>query len=342
MGFTLHMIHWSTLRTLFLTGVLMFFFDQARTQQVGRYSMYMQNFYAINPAAAGLEDHLDATLGYRQQWLGFENSPQNYFVSANMPLAKEMRSPAPNSLRISSPDAYDKLLPTSRQSKSAIGGMVNVNSYGAFRYTQAYATYAFHLPVTRKLNLSFGSNVGVNSFTIDRSLISLEMPQDAFFDQILVDAQQNSTLLDIDVGFMLYSKRMFLGYSSEQLLGNRIGFGGKAQFGDLVTHHRVLIGRSFRLDRNWRFIPNGFVYFTTTNLLSVEANIRVDYRDQIWGGISYRHQDAIIPMIGMYVNNQIKLGYAYDFNISGLRQYIPAGSHELMLGFMFGNKRVVF
>lgn len=311
-------------------------------QQVGRYSMYMQNFYALNPAAAGLENHLDVTMGYRQQWLGFEHAPQNYFASANMPLAREVRSPAPNSMRISQPEAYDELLPSSRRSKSGVGGMVNVNSYGAFRYTQAYGTYSFHLPVTRRFNLSFGSNVGINAFTIDQSLISLEIPEDAFFDLVMADAQQNSTLLDIDVGFLLYSKRLFIGYSSEQLLGNRIAFGGRAQFGDLVTHHRLLFGRTFRVNRDWKIMPNGFVYFTLQSLLSVEANVRFDFRDQIWGGISYRHQDAVIPMIGMYINNQIKLGYAFDYNISGLRQYIPATSHELMIGFMFGNKRAVF
>ena len=73
-------------------------------QQVSWYSMYMQNFYAINPAATGLEDHLDATMGYRKQWIGFANSPQTYFISANMPLTKTFQNPANSALRISAPD----------------------------------------------------------------------------------------------------------------------------------------------------------------------------------------------------------------------------------------------
>lgn len=329
-------------RYMTLLVVLLMQCAPALSQQVGRYSMYMQNFYALNPAAAGLEDHIDATLGYRQQWIGFEHSPQNYFVSANMPLRKELHTAASSSMRISDPSAYDHLLPKERQSKSGIGMMANVNQYGAFKYTQLYGTYSFHLPVSRKFNFSFGANAGINSFTIDQNLISLEIPDDRFYDQVLADAQQNSTLLDIDVGFMFYSKRMFIGYSTEQLVGNRIAFGGKTQFGDLYTHHRLLFGRTIRVNRDWKLIPNGFVYFTSRSLLSVEANLRFDFRDQIWGGISYRHNDAIIPMIGMYVNNQIKLGYAFDYTISEIRKYIPGGSHELMLGFMFGNKRAVF
>lgn len=311
-------------------------------QQVGRYSMYMQNFYAINPAAAGLEDHLDITLGYRQQWLGFENAPQNYFLSANMPLNKEYRSPAPASLRISDPNLYSADLPQSRTSKSGVGAMVNVNQYGAFKYTQAFGTYAFHLPITSKLNLSFGTNVGINAYTIDRSLINLEMPNDSYYDEVLADARQNSTLLDIDVGFMLYAKRYFFGYSSEQLLGNNVSFGSKVQYGKLLVYHRLLFGKTFVVNRYMRVIPSGFVYFTSRTLLSVEANIRFDYHDQVWWGVSYRHKDAIVPMAGLYINDQLKIGYAFDYCISPLRQYAGAGSHEFMIGFMFGNKRVVF
>lgn len=304
--------------------------------------MYMQNFYAINPAAAGLEDHLDVTIGYRKQWLGFQNAPQNYFVSANMPLSKEARSPLPSSIRVSNPDAYKQELPQPRNSKSGAGVMVNVHQYGAFRFTQAYGTYAFHLPITKKLNISFGTNVGINAYTIDQSVINLEVPNDSYYDAAIADAQANRTLLDIDVGFMLYSSQFFLGYSSEQLLGNNVSFGSGTNYGDLLVHHRILFGRKFRVNRNYTVIPNGFAYITRTGLLSAEINTRVDYRDQIWGGISYRHKDAIVPMVGVYINDQIKIGYAYDVNISSIRKYVGAGSHEFMLGFMFGNKRVVF
>ena len=325
--------------TLFLT---LFVIYGLNAQQVGRYSMYMQNFYAINPAAAGLEDHLDATLGYRKQWLGFDNSPQNYFVSANMPLNKEFRDPRSSSLRTSDPNIYSEQLPTSRKSKSGAGVMVNVNQYGAFKYTQAYATYAFHLPVTKKLNISFGANIGINSYSIDRQLIELEIPEDDYYDLVLADAQANSTLLDIDIGLMLYAKRFFLGYSSEQLLGNNVSFGSGTNYGDLLVHHRLLFGRTFKVNRNLKIVPNGFVYATRNGILSTEINARFDYRDQVWAGVSYRHKDAIVPMFGLYINDQIKIGYAYDFTISNLRKYVPGGSHEFMLGFMFGNKRAVF
>ncbi|GAB4383573.1 MAG: type IX secretion system membrane protein PorP/SprF [Salibacteraceae bacterium] len=311
-------------------------------QQVGRYSMYMQNFYAVNPAAAGLEEHLDATIGYRQQWIGMPNAPQNYFISANMPLKKEFRSPVPGSIRISDPSAYKAELPASRTARAGIGAMANVNQYGAFKYTQLYATYAYHLPVTKKMNLSFGANVGLNMRTIDQQLITLEMPDDPYYSQVITDVQQNSSMLDIDIGFMLYARKFFVGYSSEQLLGNTVVFGSNLGGRQLIVHHKLLLGKTIWINRKLKAIPNGFIYFTRQGLLSLEANVRLDYRDQVWAGLSYRHQDAVIPMFGVYINDQIKIGYAYDLNIGGLRRYVPGGSHEIMLGFMFGNKREVF
>ncbi|MEZ4722276.1 MAG: type IX secretion system membrane protein PorP/SprF [Flavobacteriales bacterium] len=314
----------------------------AYAQQVGRYSMYMQNFYAINPAAAGLEDHLDATIGYRKQWLGIDNSPQMYFVSANMPLGRQFQSPQMGSARTSDPSQYMKQFPIQRKSKHGVGAMINVNQYGAFKYTQAYGTYAYHLPITSRMNLSFGANVGINSQAIDQGLIDLEIPDDNFYDQVIADAQQNSTLLDMDIGLMLYARPFFIGYSSEQLLGNHVSFGGSTNYGKLLVHHKLLFGKTFKVNRQWSILPNGFVTATMEGIISTELNVRVDYKDQLWGGLSYRNKDAIIPMFGMYINDQFKLGYAYDITISQLRAYSPGGSHEIMLGIMFGNKRAVF
>lgn len=311
-------------------------------QQIGRYSMYMQNFYSVNPASAGLENHLDVTTGYRQQWIGLSHAPRTFFVSANMPLSKEVRSPAPASMRISDPNQYQSMFPPTRKLKHAVGAMANVSQYGAFKFTRAYATYAVHLPITKKLNLGFGTNVGFSSFNIDQRLIQLELPNDPFYDQSLIDAQQNNSLLDIDAGLMLYSRTFFVGYSTAQLLGNNVSFGSKMLYGELPIHHRLLFGYNIRVNRDWKLLPNGFVFLSKTGLMTAELNVRVDFRDQLWCGLSYRHFDAVIPMFGVYLNNQFKLGYAYDYTISNLRNYAPGGSHEIMIGWMFGNKRMVF
>lgn len=61
----------------------------AFAQQLGQYSQYLNNQFILNPAAAGEHDYLDVDLSFRQQWVGFDNAPQNYYLSAHTPIGKK-------------------------------------------------------------------------------------------------------------------------------------------------------------------------------------------------------------------------------------------------------------
>ena len=47
---------------------------------------YVVNGLAINPAFAGCNDALSATISYRDQWVGFKDSPKSCFLSVHTPL----------------------------------------------------------------------------------------------------------------------------------------------------------------------------------------------------------------------------------------------------------------
>ena len=63
---------------------------------------------------------------------------------------------------------------------------------------------------------------------------------------------------------------------------------------------------------------------------SFDLNVKVSYQNSVWGGISYRHNDAIVAMIGYELNDRFNIGYSYDVTLSGLRGY-SSGSHEIVL-----------
>jgi hypothetical protein len=69
----------------------------------------------------------------------------------------------------------------------------------------------------------------------------------------------------------------------------------------------------------------------------VEANMKVQYRDLLWAGGSYRYQNGFAAMVGFNVGNTFNVGYAYDFTTTVLNT-ASHGSHELILGFILGNK----
>ena len=55
-------------------------------QQRSQYSMYMANPYLVNPALVGSEDYIDIKVGGRQQWVGFDGSPRNQYITVHSPL----------------------------------------------------------------------------------------------------------------------------------------------------------------------------------------------------------------------------------------------------------------
>jgi type IX secretion system PorP/SprF family membrane protein len=71
--------------------------------------------------------------------------------------------------------------------------------------------------------------------------------------------------------------------------------------------------------------------------VQVEANFKLQYQDRFWGGASYRHKDGFAAMIGLNVSNTFNIGYSYDYTTSALNNY-SKGTHEIVLGFIIGNK----
>ena len=80
-----------------------------------------------------------------------------------------------------------------------------------------------------------------------------------------------------------------------------------------------------------------YINGSSKNGFQPEVNLKLQYRDLLWVGGSYRHQDGYAAMLGLNVNNTFNVGYAYDFTTTNLNT-VSRGTHELMIGFLLGNK----
>jgi len=66
--------------------------------------------------------------------------------------------------------------------------------------------------------------------------------------------------------------------------------------------------------------------------LTLDFNIKVNFKEQMWGGLSYRTNDALVIIAGYNIKDKINIGYSYDVTLSELKQY-STGSHEILLGY---------
>jgi len=76
---------------------------------------------------------------------------------------------------------------------------------------------------------------------------------------------------------------------------------------------------------------------TETSPFQVDVNTKVFYKEDYSLGISYRHKDAVVVMLGVKFK-QFYLGYAYDIVLSNIQKY-SAGSHEIIVGFNIQQSR---
>jgi hypothetical protein len=72
--------------------------------------------------------------------------------------------------------------------------------------------------------------------------------------------------------------------------------------------------------------------------LAIEGSLQLEYKQRYWFGASYRHQDAVVGMVGMNISTRFKFGYSFDFSINRYNTY-KSGGHELVLGIMLGRNR---
>lgn len=314
----------------------------ALSQQIPQYSQYLRNQFMVNPASAGVYDFLDITASGRWQWIGFGNEPRTAYLSGAGLLGKKEKVRYNPSFRVSQGPVKNPDVGTGKL-KHAIGGQVLIDEYGAFRRSQIAATYAIHLPINEKMNMSFGTRLGMsnNSFLQDRAVVlNTKDPYadydggDAGYDDFV---KNNSSvwIMDVGVGMYLYSKNLFVGVSADQLSKDLVQVGSSTANFNTQIHYNLTAGYKIPLDETMTIMPALLIKNMQPAPFSMEYSIQMEYLEWLWGGFSYRHKDAIVGFFGMNISQKFKFGYSYDFSLSRFRG-LSSGGHELVLGYMIG------
>ncbi|MBI1836777.1 MAG: type IX secretion system membrane protein PorP/SprF [Flavobacteriia bacterium] len=302
-------------------------------QQIPQYSQYMRNQYMANPGAAGSYDFMDITLSGRSQWTGFDNAPMTSYLSFTSPVKTNQAKYNPG-IRTGSGIVPNPSVGTGKL-KHAYGGQFLADQYGAFRKMQFSGTYAIHLPLTDKMNLSFGTKIGLsnNAFIQSRAVVIDPTTDQTYIDYTSNNASRN--FVDIGAGLYLYSNKFFFGLAADQLTKKMISFGASSANYDPQIYFNITSGVKLQASQNIKIIPSFIVKYMAPAPISIEGSILVEYKDWLWTGVSYRNTDAIIAMVGLNINRKLKFGYSYDYSISKFNKY-SSGGHELVLGIMLG------
>jgi len=294
-------------------------------QQLAQYSQYLHNPILINPATTGINNNVNINLSYRNQWTGFNEAPKTYYLSVDATLFREKNS---SSLRMSRP-GYTVVRKRSTTLNHGVGGFVIADTYGAFSNTSAYLTYAMHITLSKTIKMSLGLSAGMSHWKLNEDKVTVADPNDETY-KYLISQDLSKTFFDLSGGLWVYSDKFYVGYSSAQLLQNQIRSVDVPSDAKINVHHFVTAGYKFQIGENFELTPSIMLKYMNPSPGSFDFNVKVSYQNSVWGGISYRHNDAIVAMVGYELNDRFNIGYSYDITLSGLRSY-SSGSHEIVL-----------
>ncbi len=286
---------------------LLFTAGNAVAQQQPMYSQYMFNMLNINPAYAGSRGVSTITALYRNQWVGIPGAPRTSSFSFDMPL---------------------------NEKKIGIGFQLFDDRLGIERSTGLNAFYAFRFQLTGSGTLSLGLQAGLLNYQANYTEVNTFQPNDPSFS-----ANVSGLLPSAAAGIYYNSDKFYIGLSTPALLKTKIGYNNAAEIASVSAtdlHLFLTSGCVMTLNQDLTLKPSFLLKAVSGAPLEVDLNANLWIQNKISVGASYRTGDAIVGMLELQLNQQLRFGYAYDKTFSNLGT-LNSGTHELMLRMEFGS-----
>lgn len=269
-----------------------------KAQWDAQISQYWKVKTFFNPAFAAEKDSIQATLLHRQQWVGVDNAPKTFIVSADMPVNFMGR-------------------------KHGVGVMAMSESIGLFKNTLIGAQYVYKKRWKKNI-LNVGVQLGFTSIGFDASQID-KAGQEDIED---IGATDQTKVFDGNIGIAWVAPKYYIGISSTHITQPNFDIGD-----DITTYvartYYFTAGYNLRLGKSaYEFQPSVLVKADNT-VVQYDATARLVYNKMFNGGVSWRKDDGFVFLLGINIFG-IDAGYAYDLSTSDIA-IKSKGSHEFFV-----------
>lgn len=320
-------------------------------QQRPHYTQYVINPFILNPAIAGIDNYTDLKLATRDQWVGLKGAPNTSYFSIHGPIGKSDYRESSTSFSVPGENPRGKAYwenYTAAAPHHGLGMTLINDRTGSFGFFNAAVSYAYHLGLNSTTNISGGLSAGISKVSVDATMHDFSGngdPSDpatgsGFLSELTKIKPQMAA------GLWLYSKNYFVGFSAQNVLPQTMNFVDNNTAvqtqGRLIPHLFLTAGYRFLVGEDLNVTPSFMLKYIKNSSFrefQPEGNLKLQYRDQLWMGASYRYEDGYAGYLGLNVSNTFNISYAYEKSLNNniLRDF-NRGTHEMVFGFLLGNK----
>jgi type IX secretion system PorP/SprF family membrane protein len=275
-------------------------------QQDHQYTQFMYNKLQINPAYAGTRGVPTMTGIFRSQWVGFEGAPQSFLVGIHSPFLSQ---------------------------RVGVGVNLSHRKVGLSRDFTGSLAYSYDLVASKAMSLRVGLSGSVRSLGIAFT----EAKPGATGDPSLDINNTNEILGNVGAGiYATFSEKVYVGVSVPRIYTNRIGFNPNLQnVAEEDIHYYAMAGAILPIGEDINLMPAVLAKYVQNAPFDADINLSLDVRQKFTAGISYRmggdgSGDSVDLLAFWQSTPQMGIGFAYDFPLSGIKNY-TAGSVEALV-----------
>ncbi|MBK9285552.1 MAG: type IX secretion system membrane protein PorP/SprF [Sphingobacteriaceae bacterium] len=296
-----------------ITAVLFQISGELKAQFDYMFTQYMFNETFINPAYAGSKEAMSATLLHRQQWVNFSGRPVTTSFAIHGPLM---------------------------ENKMGLGLSVLNERIGVLNHNLIYLNYAYRLKTGEKSTLAFGLMGGLHNQV--NKFDQIKSNDDGSKDPQFIGTP--STMApNFGTGIYFNNQSFYAGLSVPRFIDDRVKFStnGSVVVDSKVQpeyfHYYLTVGNLFKLNKDLKLKAQGMLKAVQNSPLQFDLNANLLIKDMVWAGLGYRNGSAASAMVGLQVNAQFLVSYAFDYTLNDIQKY-SQGSHEIVLNYLFSYK----
>lgn len=269
------------------------------------FSTYVYNGLALNPAYAGSLNIFSAIVTNRSQWVNIDGAPEFQSLTAHT---------------------------TFYENQIGVGLNVNRDAVGVHEQISLFPSFAYKIRMSRWI-LAMGLQGGFDIRTSKYDVLNLR-EIDPNFPPLLRKFNPN-----FGTGVYLANRNFFLGASVPYILAPTVQNISEVESQAKEARHLYLTGGFVTdLTANLKLSPSVLVRKQERSPWAFDINFNLIISEIVYAGISSRfgsfeNFESISVMTQLVLNENFRLGYAYDIALIRDLNDFTAGSHEILLNY---------